>query len=279
MRGKTIQIFLTDGTPSGIKVAEITSNIERAIVIPRNKLSDASSRKETSNPGIYFLFGVDEDRAKPIVYIGQTKDGIKRIKNHDQKKDFWNYAILIISKTNSFQKTHIEFLEELTIRKAKEINRFELLNAVSPQQTELPEHLEADLLDSFDTIEMLLSTLGYPIFSKIGQQSKSKKDIFFCKGKDGFGSGQLTNEGFVVFKDSVCHLELSKTAGSSLKNLRDRLIESGVLITSGNVLKFDSDYLFNSPSAASNVILARRSSGWTEWKNNNGKTLDELKRN
>ena len=37
MRGKTIQIFLTDGTPRGIKLAEITSNIEQAVFIPRNK--------------------------------------------------------------------------------------------------------------------------------------------------------------------------------------------------------------------------------------------------
>jgi len=38
MRGKTIQVFLTDGTPRGIKTAEITSNIEQALFVPRNKL-------------------------------------------------------------------------------------------------------------------------------------------------------------------------------------------------------------------------------------------------
>jgi len=279
MRGKTIQIFLTDGSPSGIKVAEITSNIERAIVIPRNKLHEAIKRSETSRPGIYFLFGIDEDKAKPIVYIGETKDGIKRIKSHDKKKDFWNYVALIISKTNSFTKTHIAFLEELTIRKAREADRFELENSANPQQSEVPEQLEADLLDSYDTIKMLLSTLGYPIFEKLGQPSKSKKDVYYSKGKDGKGEGQYTDEGFVVFKSSICNLELSKTAGSSVKNLRDRLIVSGVLKKKGNVYVFESDYLFNSPSAASNIILARKSNGWIEWKDKSGKTLDELKRN
>jgi len=279
MRGKTIQIFLTDGSPSGIKVAEITSNIERAIVIPRNKLHEAIKRSETSRPGIYFLFGIDEDKAKPIVYIGETKDGIKRIKSHDKKKDFWNYVALIISKTNSFTKTHIAFLEELTIRKAREADRFELENSANPQQSEVPEQLEADLLDSYDTIKMLLSTLGYPIFEKLGQPSKSKKDVYYSKGKDGKGEGQYTDEGFVVFKSSICNLELSKTAGSSVKNLRDRLIVSGVLKKKGNVYVFESDYLFNSPSAASNIILARKSNGWIEWKDKSGKTLYELKRN
>jgi hypothetical protein len=65
MRGKTIQIFLTDGSPRGIKIAEITSNIELAIFIPRTKINEANSRKEVSTPGIYFLFGDSEDAAKP----------------------------------------------------------------------------------------------------------------------------------------------------------------------------------------------------------------------
>lgn len=278
MRGKTIQIFLIDGSPNGIKIAEITSNIERAIVIPRNKLQDAIKREEASKPGLYFLFGNNEDKAKPIVYIGQTRDGIKRIKSHDQKKDFWNNAILIISKTNSFTNTHIEFLEALTIRKAIDANRFELENKVKPQEMNVPEHLEADLLDNFDTIKLLCSTLGYPVFESFSQPTKTKKDVFYCKGKDGKGEGKYTDEGFVVFKGSKCNLELSKTAGPSLENTRDRLIESGIIKQSGNVFVFESDFLFNSPSGASNIILARRSSGWTEWKDVNGKTLDETYR-
>ena len=120
-------------------------------------------QKETTQEEIYFLFGVDDEKAKPLVYIGQTKEGIKRIKNHDQNKDFWNYALLIISKTKSFTKTHIEFLEELTIRKATEANRFEFENNVSPKYYEIPESLEADLLDSFDTIKILTTTLGFPL--------------------------------------------------------------------------------------------------------------------
>ena len=103
-RGKTIQIFLPDGSPSGIKLAEITSSIEKAILIPRNKLQEAANRDETKQVGIYFLFGIDENKSKPLVYIGETKKGISRIKSHDQTKDFWNYALLIISKQKALQK-------------------------------------------------------------------------------------------------------------------------------------------------------------------------------
>jgi hypothetical protein len=149
MRGRTIQVFLTDGSPRGIKIAEITSNIELAIFIPRTKINEAASRKEVSNAGIYLLFG--EDTAKPIVYIGQSRNCIDRIKTHDQKKDFWNYAIIITSKTKSFSQTHIEYLEELAISKAYEAGRYKLENSASPKKFDVHEALEADLLDNFDT--------------------------------------------------------------------------------------------------------------------------------
>ena len=65
-RGKTIQIFLPDGSPSGIKLAEITSSIEKAILIPRNKINEASNRQETNQVGLYFLFGIDENKSKAL---------------------------------------------------------------------------------------------------------------------------------------------------------------------------------------------------------------------
>jgi hypothetical protein len=61
--------------------------------------------------------------------------------------------------------------------------------------------------------------------------------------------------------------------------LRERLKENGILKEENGILLFLSDYIFNSPSAASSVVLGRHSNGWTEWKNKiNNKTLDELYR-
>ena len=206
MRGKTIQIFLTDGTPRGIKLAEITSNIEQAVFIPRNKINEASSRKEVLRPGLYFLFGESDDSSKPIAYIGQSRNCLNRIKTHDQKKDFWNYAVLIVSKTNSFTQTHIEYLEQLAISKAIESNSYHLENSVSPKKFNVPETLEADLLDNFDTIKILLSTLGFTLFESIKKETKSK-NTFFCKGKKAFAEGEYQEDGFVVYKGSNTNLE------------------------------------------------------------------------
>jgi predicted GIY-YIG superfamily endonuclease len=122
MHPQTIQIFLPDGNPTGIKVTEITNRIITAIMIPRSQLKDAEKRDEIKKHGIYFLFGELEDKVKPMIYIGETDDCFERIKSHNRNKDFWNYAVCFTSKTNSFTKSHVKYLEYLSIKNAIEIN-------------------------------------------------------------------------------------------------------------------------------------------------------------
>lgn len=200
-----------------------------------------------------------------------------RIKTHDQKKDFWNYAIIITSKTKSFTQTHIEYLEELAITKALEANRYKLENSTNPKKFDVPETLEADLLDNFDTIKILLSTLGFPLFDIISKTTKSQNTLI-CKGKDATAEGEYLDDGFVVFKGSRANKELAPASNSTIRNLREKLIKQKIIIEKGNVYEFQEDYLFTSPSSAASQVLARNANGWTEWKDKSGKTLDELER-
>ena len=56
---------------------------------------------EIKNVGVYFLFGYDDEKAKPIAYIGEAEDCYNRLKQHNQKKDFWTHAIVIVTKTST----------------------------------------------------------------------------------------------------------------------------------------------------------------------------------
>lgn len=278
MRGKTIQVFLTDGSPRGIKLAEITSNIELAVFIPRNQINEAGKRQEVFLPGLYFLFGESETGSKPVVYIGQSRDCLNRIKKHDQIKDFWNYAVLIVSKTKSFTQTHIEFLEELAVSKAIGANRYEVENGNNPRKFNVPETLEADLLDNFDTIKILLSTLGFPLFEAITSSVKKSGNRLYCKAKNAKAEGEYGDDGLVVFKGSTAILEFAPTSNGGHLLLRNKLIQGGILQNRGDVSVFLQDYLFTSPSAAAAQIQGRNANGWVEWKDEKGRTLDELKR-
>lgn len=274
--GKTIQIFLPDGNPRSIKIAEITSRTVQSILIPRTKLEDIFSREELNNVGVYILIGNPEDDVKPLIYIGEAENCKTRLKQHNSSKDFWNYAIVIISKTQYFTKTHIKFLESFMYNEAKRIGRYRIENNSVPTKPYVAEWMESDLLDNFETIKFLVSTLGFPIFDEI--KSSQKKDLLYCKSKDADAIGQYTDEGFLVLSGSKCNLKESATAGTWIVNMRKRLLESKVLNIDNNTLVFVSDYLFGSPSAAAGAVLARRANGWVEWKYKNGKTLDQVKR-
>ncbi len=272
--GKTIQIYLPDGNPRSLKIAEITSRTVQAILLPRSILDEASKREELNSVGVYLLFGQTD--SKPLVYIGEAENCLTRLKQHNKTKDFWTHAIAFTSKTNFFTKTHIKFLEWLSYSQADKAKRFILENGNIPSKPHLSESVEADLYDNFETIQILASTLGYPVFDLI--KKPTQKEVIECKGKQAKATGEYTEDGLVVFSDSVCNLNETPTAGSWIINKRQELKDKNILIEIDGVLKFTSDYVFSSPSAAAAVVLARRANGWQEWKYKDGKTLDEVKR-
>lgn len=87
-RPQTIQFFLPQGEPRGIRIAEITTRIVQAVYVPRNKLAEATERPELRGVGVYFLFGQPEEQAKPLVYVGEAEDCLTRFKQHNANKDF-----------------------------------------------------------------------------------------------------------------------------------------------------------------------------------------------
>ena len=276
-RPQTIQVFLPDGSPTSIKEAEITNRLVKAVLFPRNKIQEVAKRELVHFTGVYFLFGTSEDGAKPVVYIGEGEDCYKRIQSHNRKKDFWTHCVIIATKTDEYTKTDGKYLEHYCLQKAQEINRFKTENDTGSKKPSLSESREHDLLDNFDTIKILLATLGYPIFED-KRQAQSTKELFYCIGKKAKAEGELGDDGFLVYKGSTVNIEETKSINNWIKVLRKKLLEENILKEEGDVYVFQTDHIFNSPSAAAATILGRSTNGWTKWKDKNGLTLDELKR-
>lgn len=276
---QTIQIFLPDGNPRGIKIAEITNRTIKAILFPRNQFEAILQRPELANVGFYFLFGV-ADNGHEMAYIGEAEDCAERLKQHQRNKDFWNYAVVIISQTHAFTKTHVKYLEYVAIKKAGETNRYELDNSAVPNRPHITESMEADAEDCFEIAKVLLSTLGFPLFDSVAREvvASAPVDVYKLKGNGVEAEGSLVDDGFVVFKDSRVKATTVPSCHNFLINLRNELIQSGILVQDGETYRFTEDYIFSSPSTAGGVILGRSTNGWTKWRNVNGKTLDEMKR-
>lgn len=275
--GKTIQIYLPDGNPSSVKIAEITSRTIQAIYVPRAKLEYIATRNEAKAVGVYFLVGDPDERSKSLLYVGEAEDCQVRLKQHNQAKDFWNVALVIVSKTQHFTKTHVKFLEWFCLNEVTRASRFQLENGVVPSKPHTPEPVQADLLDNYETIKVLVSTLGYPFFDEI--KKPPKREILFCETKDVRAEGEYAETGFIVFKDSQAKLQETSSASLSITNLRRKLVQEGILQQNGTHYNFIADYIFSSPSAAAATVLGYPANGWRSWKYKNGQTLEDVKRN
>ena len=279
---KTIKIFLIDGEPDGLRTVELSNWVGQAIVIPRNKLKEAKSRPECNKPAVYFLVGKETEEALlPTVYIGEAENLWNRLFNHDNNKDFWQIAIAFVSKDNNLTKAHVKYLESRCLTLANKAKRYELQNGAD---SSLPSLSEADVVEVeefLSHLQLLLSALSYPILQEIisKEQKGSSDPLFVCKGKEASATGRMTNAGFVVYKDSTATANISKAVADRNKRLIEKLIATGyVEQKSDGFYIFTKDYIFNSPSAASDIILGNSTSGWKMWKTETGKTLEQVYR-
>lgn len=110
--------------------------------------------------------------------------------------------------------------------------------------------------------------------------SNSKTEItnetYFIKTKTYKASMIETDQGYIVPKGSEAKKELSPSCTDTYRSMRKKLIETKILVEENDKLIFAEDAIFNSPSAASNMILGRNSNGFAEWVNKDGKTFKDI---
>jgi len=277
---QTIQIFLPGGDPRGVRVAEITTRIIQVIEVPRSLLGEFLKMPESNQVAVYFLIGQAENGTESKVYIGQTGDLQARLAKHNKDKDFWERALVLISRTNSLTQTHTLFLEWQSLQACREVGRYADENGNSGSRPHTPAPLEAECLEIFETGRVLLSTLGYPLFDPVAKVNPAaeKDEIFHCTASGAKGRGIYSEEGFVVLKGSSGRKKNVPSLGASGVNLRSRLVESAVARIEGDRIVFEKDYAFGSPSWAAVALMGRQANGWIDWKTEDGRTLSDVKR-
>ncbi|MEM8738492.1 MAG: GIY-YIG nuclease family protein [Planctomycetota bacterium] len=265
-----------------MRVAEITTRIVQAAVVPRAKLDKGLSRPEVRCVGFYFLFGETDD-GRPLVYIGEAEDCAVRIGQHHKQKEFWKTAIVIGSRTGSLTKAHVRLLEYMSIERAKAAERYELENGNAGIQPVIPEWMQADVGEIFDTAGTLLSALSFPVFeprpSRVANNAPTVDDDrrFFCRERGIDAEAIYGEDGLTVLKGSIGRLDAvpSFSGNHAQPRRRTRLIEEQILVEDNGVLCLTRDESFSSPSAAANVMMGGTGNGWLLWKDKHGKTLHE----
>jgi hypothetical protein len=285
--GKTVRIYLADGSPNGIRHAEIVNWTGQAIVCPRGRIGELSEWPESQRPGLYILLGEDPERPRPLAYIGEAENVFSRLKTHVVKRDFWDRVVFFTSKDDNLTKAHVKYLESRVIELAHATERIALDNSTKPPRPALPR-ADRDAMEEFlDPTRILLGALGFSLLEPIRSHTEKQSGtggplahipLSWTMPKRGVqATGTATDEGFVVGQDSVGTVQVRASLSQGYAKLRADLIEQGAIVDDGNQIRFTRDVLFSSPSAAAAVLAGSSWNGRNEaWKDSNGKTLGAL---
>lgn len=285
--GKKLTVYMIDGTAYGPRLAEIGNWVGKAIYCPRATVNKIITRPEFNNPGIYCLKGDPTDEAfDERIYIGEAENIKSRLKQHlsDSTKDF-KELIFFISKDELLTKTQIRYLESRLVQLAIDAKTAQIDNGNSPG---IPTLHEADISDMeyfLEQMKLILPVMGFKflisstVTDNKEEQRSQKLEVhqtYTIKTRSFEARMKETDQGFIVTKGSVAKKKLSPSCTETYRNMRKRLLETNVLIEYEDKLIFAEDTVFNSPSAASNMILGRNSNGLTEWVTEQGETFKQV---
>ncbi|MFO0947863.1 MAG: GIY-YIG nuclease family protein [Planctomycetota bacterium] len=272
---------------SGIRHAEIVNWTGQAIAAPRPRYVELKSWPEVCRPGIYFLVGFSDDTSEGKVYIGESENVFDRLADHIRNKEFWRECIVFSSKDQNLTKGHVKYLESRLIALADKANRYFLDNSDRPAIPALPR-ADSDTMEEFiDFVRITLGALGYPVIEPLqtklvdagfGAQARNTtlgRDFAFS-GNAFSARGTQSDEGFIVFADSLVAKEAAQTTPAHVKTLRESAISEQRMIIERDKYKLVSDMLFTSSSAAAAFVAGSNRNGREAWADKDGRTLKEI---
>lgn len=288
-RGKSINLFLMDGDPSGRIKCTLANWTGVAYKIPRTELDKCKGRDDLSQSGVYFLFGTSDQTGENVVYIGQAgvrKNGegiLYRLQEHKRnpEKDYWTEAIVFTTSNNSFGPTEISYLENRFTNMAVTTKRYLVKNGNDPTPGNITEEKESELEEFIDYAQIVMGTLGHKVFEPLAQSARAASaadpttaadsPTFYIKRSGANAQARLTREGLVVLSGSTIRKDTVPSCPDYAKNARE---DNKDYLDVSSVLQ--KDILFKTPSGASAFVLGAPTNGNIEWKTEDGKTLKEI---
>lgn len=276
--GRTIQLFLVDGKPTGLRKATIHGWTGLLFVSGASAFGDLTAREEVDRTGVYILSGPDPDKPGGTrAYVGSGNSVAERIKQSALKRDFWETAITVTTSDDDLSKGHAEYLEARLIQVTAQAGRATLDNGTHPdfQRRRLPEADVANMEQFLANLRIILPVIGLDMLkpqpkavTQTAQpvEKRTTGEVQFeIQHKSGVKATAVEEDGeFIVLEGS----EALKDAGYAYHHnrpLKDKLIEDEVLAEiSAERLRFTKPWSFSSPSAAAGVVLDRQANGRTE---------------
>jgi hypothetical protein len=272
----SIRIFVPGGDPDGLRIVEKSNWTGVGVVFNRANFKHVFCRPEVDKTGVYVLVGSSDDSALPLIYVGEGDPVKDRLAQHQQKKDFWVWAVFFATKDDSLNKAHVQHLESRLYDLAKAAKQCNLDNAQTPAPPTLSEAERADVESFLLDVLSIFPLLGLGVFEQ--PQATQRLDVqrLHISARGVHGSGYEDARGFVIAKGSQVAKDEVPSIHQYLAVLRKDLLASGVITAQGDSLIFAQDYVFGSPSTAAGVILGRSANGRELWKADDGRMLKQI---
>ena len=276
--GKSIELFLANGTADSLITAELSNWNGKAIKIQRIEVSDCK-RDDIKGAGVYFLFCKEEDDSDSV-YIGESETIQERLNQHirdynaDKEKFYWTTAVIFLGR--DLNKALIRYLEDRFVQIARESKRYKVLTKNTYGKTVMKESQTAAMEEFIDNVRILINALGYKVLEPTvhnDPNSTVDDEALFLNLGNASGKGMITTEGFVLFAGAVLN---EKTSEKSLSKGAATLRKKHLASNKVKDFVTTEDILFSSSSAAADFVTGYSVSGPATWKNAAGVTLKEL---
>jgi hypothetical protein len=278
--GRTIQLFLVDGKPTGLRKATIHGWTGLLFVAGASAFGGLTARAEVDRTGVYVLAGPDPQGAGTRAYVGSGNSVAERIAQSAVKRDFWETAIAVTTSDDDLSKGHAEYLEARLIQLAAQAGRAVLDDGTQPDtgRRRLPEADVANMEQFLANLRIVLPVIGLDLLkpqpravtrtAEPARERTAAEVRFEIRHESGVRATAVEEEGeFVVLEGSEA-LTGTGYVQQSYGGLKEKLVAEGVLAPQEGTdrLAFARPWPFSSPSAAAAVVLDRNSNGRLEWR-------------
>ena len=178
---------------------------------------------------------------------------------------------MFLADNKTFSLDMISGLEAYAIGKAIDSKRYKVENTVNPKY-EIDEYDLPLIEEVYEEIKFIMATQGYKMENT--RATLNDANTLHATRNGVHALGAYDGEKFEVLEGS--EIDISRKCHSeNIERQRQTAIQNGDILLNGNKYILNVSVPFTSPSSAAMFVLGGSTNGWIEWKNKDGKTLDE----
>lgn len=225
----SVNTRLLDNTLEGARIIDMGSTrVCECFVLPRDKVSEVGKHYPALHQHcFYILLGKDKNR-RNMAYIGKTQDFTERVNDHKIKKEFWDIALVFVSKSNEIFDSEILYLEYLGYKAATEAGNYVIENSQDVKKNRMSADRQNEMELFFEDIQFLTRFYGCKVFDEPEKPVEPDICFEFKLSRPQMGLSATLNfyrqsQRYIIKAGSTIAIE-SKSCSKSIREFREQVM-------------------------------------------------------